>query len=346
MNREHFISFGLVAAAILVPAAVAEDQIETNSLNHIRFVPWAAFGIKARFQSPSSLLLSPSRTTPDGNSYNYNDGYVLTDSSGNAGGQTWNWGYDSSSQISGNSILMDQTVVSGNASSSASTDLSNPGWGGELVYDRELGRHGNMRYGIESAINYAKISLSASGSGTGDIVQTTNAFAFNSGTTPPTAPYQGTFNGPGFLIGSSPVSSSSTIMAGAADIMTTHRLNANIWGIKLGPYLEFPVDERVDLSISGGLAVALLDASASWTETVNLTGSGTLRASGGGRDLGFLCGGYIVATLSWQLSEHWDAEAGGQYQYLGVYRHSFGGSQVELDFSKSIFVTFGISYSF
>ncbi len=347
MNNEHPISFGLIASALLVPTVVAEGQMETNSLNHFRFVPRAAFGIRARFQNVGNLVLSPvGRTTPNGNPYNYNDGYVLTDVSGNAGGQTWNWGYDSSSQISGNTIQMHQTAAAGNVSSSDSTDLSNPGWGGELIYDRELGARGGMHYGFEAAVNYANISLRASGSGTGDIIQTTDAYAFNSGATPPTAPYQGTFNGPGFLIGSSPAGSSSTVTPGAASITTSQKLDADIWGMRLGPYLDFPVDERVELSLSGGLALALLNTSASWTEIVNMAGSGPLSASGGGHDLSFLWGGYVGANLSWQLSKHWDAEAGAQYQYLGVYRHSFDGSDVELSLTRSIFVSLGISYSF
>ena len=346
MNREYSTSLGLLASAILAPTVVAEGQMETNSLNHFRFVPWAAFGIKARFQNPGTLPLSPGQTTPDGNAYNYSDGYVLTDVSGNAGGRTWNWGYNNSSQISGNTILMHQTTASGSVASSSSSDLSNPGWGGELIYDRELGARGQMRYGVESSLNYLNLSLNAGSAGTGDIVQKTDAYAFASGTTPPTAPYQGTFNGPGFLIGSSPVSSSTTVLPGAATIMTSQKLDAEVWGMRLGPYLEFPVDERLDLSFSAGLAGALLNASVSWTETVNMGGSGPLTASGGGRDLSVLGGAYAAMNLSWQLSKHWDVEAGGQYQYLGVYRHSFGGSDVELNFTKSIFVTLGISYSF
>ncbi len=347
MNKENRISLGLMAAALLVPTMVAEGQSETNSLNRIRFVPRVAFGISARFMNMGNVSLNPGgRTTPDGSAYNYGDGYVLTDVSGNRGGQTWNWGYDGSGQISGNTILMHQTTASENLSSSASSDLSNPGWGGELIYDREFGSRGGARYGFESAVSYVNISLRASGSGVGDITQTTDAYPFAAGTTPPAAPYQGAFNGPGYLIGSSPSSSSSTVLAGAASITSSQKLDANIWGLRLGPYLEFPVNERVELSLSGGLGAALLDASVSWAEIVNVSGGGTMNVSGGGHDWGLLWGGYFGANLSWQLSNHWEAEAGAQYQYLGMYRHAFGGSDVELNLSKSIFVTLGVSYSF
>jgi formylglycine-generating enzyme required for sulfatase activity len=49
--------------------------------------------------SISAPAQGATRYTPDGDAYNYDDGYVLVDSSGNAGGYTRYWGYDNSSQI-------------------------------------------------------------------------------------------------------------------------------------------------------------------------------------------------------------------------------------------------------
>ena len=45
---------------------------------------------------------------------NYADGYVHVDSSGNAGGQTWNWGYQNASQVQGNTLTMHSASVTGN----------------------------------------------------------------------------------------------------------------------------------------------------------------------------------------------------------------------------------------
>jgi len=39
-------------------------------------------------------------------------------------------------------------------------------------------------------------------------------------------------------------------------------------------------------------------------------------------------------------------EAGVQFQDLGLYNHNFGGTSVELDLSKSIFLHAGVSFSF
>src|SRR5207248_6705068 len=55
-----------------------------------------------------------SRLTPRGDRYNYDDGYLLTDTSGNYGGQTWYWGYDNSAnQISGNTIMLSRSTIMG-----------------------------------------------------------------------------------------------------------------------------------------------------------------------------------------------------------------------------------------
>jgi formylglycine-generating enzyme len=49
--------------------------------------------------SISALAQGTPRYTLDGDLYNYDDGYVLVDSTGNAGGYTRYWGYDNASQI-------------------------------------------------------------------------------------------------------------------------------------------------------------------------------------------------------------------------------------------------------
>ena len=345
MRHKPYTRYALAFSALCMPAAPVFGQSETNSLNHFHFNSRAAFNITARFKQSGSIALSPNgRTTPNGNAYNYDDGYVLTDVSGNQGGQTWNWGYDGSSQISGGTVQMHQNTVAQNVSSSASSDLPDPGLGGEVSYDREFGSWHGFHYGLESAISYMSVSVKATGSGSGDLTQTTDSYALGSGT-PPSAPYQGTFNGPGFLIGASPASSSTTTTAGAATIVNHQEISADVWGLRIGPYLELPVEEGVDLSLSVGLSMAVLDATESWSETVNISGN-SLSASGGGSNMSLQYGGYAAANLSWRLSRHWEIDAGLQYQYLNTYEHSFGATEVQLDLRKSIFVLWGVSYSF
>jgi hypothetical protein len=319
---------------------------DTNRLD--RFSLNARFGlnISAKFKRASRLsLTAPSRTTPDGNQYNYDDGYVLTDISGNAGGQTWNWGYDQPGQIAGNTISMHRSTVAAGASSAVGVDEDAPQCGFEFTYDRELGKRDKLHYGLEAAVNYMNLSLKDNSAFSGDVSRLTDAYPFP-GTTPPTAPYQGSFNGPGFVLGSTPVSSTTALIPGGATIVDQRNFDADIWGFRLGPYAEYPLSRNIDLWFSGGLAMALVDGSASWKETASIAGGGTLAGSGGGSDLGLLWGGYLSAKVSWQLSERWSAEGGVQYQYLGTYEHNYGGQVMQLDLSQSVFLTIGLGYRF
>ena len=325
MNTRHPNWSILVAVALLAPAAVSAEQPVTNRLT---FSALFGLNISARFMSPGGGAgPGTPRMTPDGDTYNYDDGYVLTDVSGNFGGQTWYWGYDDSArQISGNTILLSRSTSAAGPSQSSDSD---PDYGAELAFSHPLGARGNLRYGFEIAVNHLNLALHDD---TG-VSRITDAYPFTPGTTPPTAvpsdPYQGSFNGPGFIIGDTPVSSTTTT--------DRQRFASDIWGFRLGPYLELPIGERVNLWAGGGFAWTLMNNSVTWANT---------GGSGSSGDLGLLWGGYLSANASWQFSEHWNLVAGVQYQKLGTYRHTFSGRPVEVDFNNALLVTLGFGCSF
>lgn len=357
--------FNLVVLTVALLAADAgAEEIATNRLS---FSARLGFNISARFKNvetvPAGIPTSPRSTPsqagrPDGDPYNYDDGYVLTDVSDNYGGQTWYWGYDNragqlnssslnpgnfNSSFPNNTILLSRaTAVTSGSGSSATLD-DDPLPGGELTYNRLLGVRGDAHYGLEVAVSFLSLSMRASDTLEGGTTLMTDAYSFTPGTTPPdteTGPYQGSYAGPGFVIGDTPVGSSTVVVPGT--VMTDRRqFNAALWGLRLGPYLEVPLGGPMNLSISGGLAVGLLDASASWAQT-----GGSTTVSGRGDDWDVLWGGYVSAVVTWDLSERWSVAGGAQFQTLGDYEHSFGGRTVEVDLSKSWFVTFGLSYSF
>ena len=93
----------------------------------------------------------------------------------------------------------------------------------------------------------------------------------------------------------------------------------------------------MNLSLSGGLAVGLLDNTVSWTQT-----GSDMHAS----HFDAVWGYYVRANVSWQLSKRWSAVGGVQFQDLGTYRHSFAGQEVELNLRNSLFLTAGLSYCF
>src|SRR5882672_7958373 len=96
-----------VTGALLFATAVsAEQDLQTylNSTNRVTLSVRYGFNVSGKFKGIGSSFapgapLAGGRRTPRGDNYNYDNGYVLTDISGNAGGQTWYWGYDSASQV-------------------------------------------------------------------------------------------------------------------------------------------------------------------------------------------------------------------------------------------------------
>src|SRR5437588_10102561 len=104
----------LLISLLFAAAGLAEDS-DTNLLNRVTVSARFGFNFSAKFKGLATLPQPvSSRLTSRGDRYNYDDGYVLTDTSGNYGGQTWYWGYDSSaSQISGNTILLSRSTIMG-----------------------------------------------------------------------------------------------------------------------------------------------------------------------------------------------------------------------------------------
>jgi hypothetical protein len=352
MKNQRTLTLLMAICAAPLPGVLraAEPELpqrQTNQLNRFSFDARFGFNVKARFKDLGRLSLrSGTRTTPDGDSYNYDDGYVREDVSENEGGQTWNWGYDRPGQISGNTIQMHRSKALGNSKSPYNGgDDVDPG--AEFTYNRELGRRedNKLRYGIEAAANYLNVDLSDRGSFAAGIVRTTDAYPFMPETTPPLSPYQGSFDGPGFVIGDTPSSSTGYLPSGAT-VAGRRQFEAHVWGFRLGPYLEIPMGTNFDLSLSAGLAAGVVSASASWNETIFINGSRAATSRGSGDDLGVVWGGYASAKIEWHLSEHWSVEAGAQFQSLSPYEKALGGRKVELDLSRSVFGVAGVSYSF
>ena len=225
---------------------------------------------------------------------------------------------------------------------------NSPYVGAELTYDYELGVKEDwhhLRYGLEGAVNFLPIEFNSGGRYNATLSRQTDTYSYTPGTTPPTAPYQGSYGGPGFVINVPPVSS-TTVVPGATFLAQQH-FDANLWGFRLGPYAELPVSEKLDLFLTGGVAMGLLEGNASWKETLMLPGgAGSLTASGSGGDFSMLCGYYLGLNAAYQFTERWSVEAGMQYQNLGTYDHNFGGRMMQLDLSKSVFLTIGLGYRF
>ena len=219
----------------------------------------------------------------------------------------------------------------------------------ELAYDRQLGVKEDwhhLRYGVEGALNYMKFSMVSSNAARTPVSTENYTFGGIPGQIPPPG-YRGGYSGnpgdPVLVAGGTPGATT------AGTFQSHDDFEADLWGGRLGPYVEIPFgkSQQFTLALSGGLAVGLINANESWQQTLVLAGGGgSGTTAGGGNDFDMLWGWYAGATANYQFSEHWGLAAGVQFQDLGTYGHSFGGRTAQLDFSQSVFVQVGVSYSF
>ena len=334
------------------------EKAEPQSLNRITGSLRFGLNISGKFNNIGTgfnpLPGGGPTTTPNGDPYNYGDGYVYPDSGNSPPGLTSYWGYDSAGQVHAiNTASPYVSLDSTTANTSPSKDIdTNPGF--EMTYNRELGIKEDwhhMHYGIEGAFNYLPITFNTDGTFNEYMLSTPYPFA--AGTTPPgynnpdELPYQGSYQGPGFALGTMPSGPSTSALMQRSSLSVQDHFDGDLWGFRLGPYVEFPLGEKVSLHVSGGFAVGLLDANANWNETLTYAAGGSSSTlSGSGSDTSMLWGGYVSCALQYQINQRWGVEADVQFQDLGKYDHNFGGRSVELNLSQSFFVGAGVTYSF
>jgi len=374
--KKHFILLGLLLAphAFAAEDAVATDHLSfytnyvsiypdhvsiyTNDItilaNRLTLSARFGFNIRAKFGR---------RLTPDGLAYNYLDGYVLRDSTGDFDptgtfpGITQNWGYDNSArQRDGSAAIGGFPTVSMTRLASGADPLTdkidddpNPGF--ELVYARQLYVSDQWHFGVEAAANFTSIGLRESGttSGSGFL----DAFQYFPGTSPPNSPtangepFQGTFGpgtgGPQYALISDSAAGSTAVPVSVAG---QRKFDADLWGFRLGPYVERQLSRRWAVNLAGGLAVAIVNGDASWSQTLTVNGVTDPTYSGRAKDSDVLWGWYVGGNVTWHIDRRWDVTGGVQYQDVGIYSQNAGARQAELDLSQAIFVSIGVSWRF
>src|SRR5712671_960735 len=129
-------------------------DLETNAapkLNKIGLSYRMGLNIRVDFKKLGgfSPIGNPGPATGEANRTYDNGSYNKIDKSGNNGGLTWNWGYQSGSQVQGESLVMESSSSPNNATSKNHYD--DPQHGVELIYSRELFRDAeDWRVGVEA----------------------------------------------------------------------------------------------------------------------------------------------------------------------------------------------------
>ena len=344
-----YLSASAVAALlVLVEPATAQsilDQLMTTPAGRLGVNYQAAFNVRASFHNLGNF---PSRSNPGpatgaGTDRFYDDGFNRVDVSGNAGGLTSYWSYQNASQLPGNDTLVLHSSSVASAHNSA-TDTDGPQHGFEVTYAWPMSTGTKWRWGVAAAFGFTDLSIKQNASYAGSLVQVSDAFALG-GITPPVAPYTGTFNGPGPLIGDSPARIVTTI-ANAATVTSQETLEGQFYQLRLGPYLEIPLTEHAAISLGAGVAGAVVHTAFEFNEAATTPGESVFSASGRNWNSDGSIGGYAAAQFIWALSADVGLVLGGQYQTSGRFNQTVAGRQAELDLRNVIFVTAGLSFAF
>lgn len=254
----------------------------------------------------------------------YDDGFVANDVSGNVNGKTWNWGYLYNDQVVGDNLQMhtlDGSPRTG-TSQSAEDDFSS---GVSLTYGREFKRWAvgkdKERFvilGADANFGTMEVNIPFNNSVAGSVLRTTRNFGLD-GVVPPTAPYAGTFDGPGPVIDSTP--NSTTTDTAAAVSTLESRVRSLIYGLQLGPFIEVPLMNKFDLQVRAGVAMMYSSADIEFVERTYIadvhTGGAPLPLSATYSNGEFMFGYYAQALFAYEFNYQFRAYVGAAMQGLG-----------------------------
>src|SRR5207249_3178000 len=136
---------------------------------------------------------------------------------------------------------------------------NDPQAGLEVSYARQLGQRDGSTFGIETAFTYTSLDLRAH-----DIadprVLGVDAFSLPISPStgrpivPPPAPYAGPFEL--FPFGAPSIYDTPTHYP----VNIVSSFDASVYGLKVGPYFQFPLAKRLSFALSGGFSLLLADS--------------------------------------------------------------------------------------
>jgi len=328
-----------VTAGLATPGAVNAQNFDPPSTTG-----WSVrLGAVSRFNIKTSI----SSVTPAAGAGIYDNGFVLPDNSGSAA-KTWNWGYNSASQISGDQLNVRRLT---GVPTIGQQDSGNPALGGEIVaaysvYEFEIGKKA-ARVGIEFGYGYSSLSGNMNSSAAGNATLTTDGYKLN-GILPPAAPYAGTAAGPGPLIDLVSDPASHTFTTAQETTSFQGSLSANFHELRLGPSLEIDLTKRISLSGGFGYSAVFADASLKYSETMIFTPDiGSVRTPSASIDrTDWRPGMYANLLMGYRITKLIGVFAGGDYRYNQAMEFGDAGHHVKLDLGSTIGAKGGIIFSF
>lgn len=345
-------------------ANLALERPAEPTLNRVGISYRFGWSVRADFENlggfPAQGQPGPATGGAVDRTYDHPDAnYVKRDITGNDHGPgfentTWYWGYENSqTSPDGWQLNFDSSSSPAGVASRDHRDDASSGF--EFFYNRELFRNEGWRWGVEGVFGFGSIGIRDTRTLVADVNIIHDAYAVppdpsnpSVPVTLPEAPYAGSFDGFGtgyVVIGATPTRTLSTIPGGAS-ITGARQLDADLYGFRLGPYVEIPLNPKWTLLFSGGLALVDVESQFKFTETVTVPGVGSVSSSRKESASDLVVGGYAVCTLAYALDERWSLLTSLQYQNVGDKSQTVAGRRAVLDLGEMFFATVGVSYGF
>jgi hypothetical protein len=309
--------------------------------NRIGFSGRAAFNVKATFENLGGTPGTEVGPATGGFDHEYDDGYNRVDIQGNVDGATQYWGYDRASQVQGAGLVMSSTF--GEANGRLSDVTNDPQWSAELTYARELGWTGVYWWGLVVGLSWQDLHFKESPSFASAGTRILDTYQLVGD--PPPAPYRGSFDVPGPLLGDIPTRHVQTL-PGAVRTAGQYELDATAYALRLGLLFETPFTDWLNLQFGGGVMGAAVHGEFLVRETTRLAEMEEVFTEARATETKFVGGAYGELGLSLRLSRGVHAAAGVQYIYLTDYTASAAGRTVKLDFGGVVAASLGMTFGF
>ena len=188
--------------------------------------------------------------------------------------------------------------------------------------------------GVRAAAHWQHIAMDSQAFDRTTISTISDTYSLG-GTTPPGAPFNGSFGGPNDLLGDTPTRTETSV-AGPM-IAASRDIDADLFGLGLGPTLSANITDNLCVMLSAGATVAWIKSDFSYRD-------GTL-GSGSVTNDKWLLGPYAGADLKYRLSEHWGIFVGATYTHLDDFTQQAQGHSASLQFDHNYSLHTGVYFN-
>jgi hypothetical protein len=351
----------LATSAALSARAQDEEALEPLGIR-FRLAGRVQFNLKASFTDAQTPL--------SGAAGQFADGYVLLGSNtststnagvvtANPGSSTWNWGYQRADQVAGNELTLtrfDQVPRVGALDGSGGSTA----YGGELwamyeLYSFRSFKKRTAHWGVEAGYGFTTFDASASGTVSGTAIRRQSVYSLG-GIVPPSPGYQGGYFGPvpggpvSPVIDFAPARSSSVQAAGINSLNAA--VSTDLHSIKLGPWVELPITDRLTVGLGAGYCAIYAQADLRFSESATFTGnpaefgvaSQSLSVNASRED--WRPGLYARAVVDFAITPRWSVFAGGDIQSNSDLNFSAQGRGASIQLGSVFGAMAGVQFKF